>query len=240
MGWKGEDGILFCKKYSLLEHSIQQVHLIQSEGAVIRASLNEEPTLENVQKQWHKITDMSKAKHMHTTADAMKNLMEKLEYLGGDQNNNRKVVSDNFTFGSKDLILYALGSELMDPVYKFSEKIISNFSNFSVGATVTQPSDLKFLYENHADFSPFPTFFVMPGLLTSMSSSLVADAITHTTFDLSQILHGEQYLEIVDKLPSDGVLTTKSSVIDVQDKKSGALVVTQGLSLLLEVKELFP
>lgn len=88
---------------------------------------------------------------------------------------------------------------------------------------------MKFLYENHADFAPFPTFFVMPGLLTAMSSSLVADALTHTTFDLSQILHGEQYIEILDSLPTDGVLTTKSSVIDVQDKKSGALVVTQGL-----------
>lgn len=200
---------------------------------MIRASLNDDPTPENVQREWHKITDMTNAKHMHTSADAMKNLMEKLEYLGGDQNNNRKVVSDNFSFGSKDLILYALGSKLLlhlSFLISASLKIDFHFSLllFSVGATVTQPSDLKFLYENHVDFSPFPTFFVMPGLLTSMSSSLVADAITHTTFDLSQILHGEQYLEIVDALPSEGVLTTKSSVIDVQDKKSGALVVTQG------------
>lgn len=41
----------------------------------------------------------------------MKNLMEKLEYLGNDQNNNNKVVANDFSFGSKDLILYALGSE---------------------------------------------------------------------------------------------------------------------------------
>lgn len=183
-----------------------KMHMIQSQGAVIRVSLNDHPTPESVQREWHKITDMSNAKHLHTSADAMKNLMEKLEYLGGDQNNNnRKEISNNFSFGSRDLILYALG----------------------IGATVSQPQDLKFLYENHADFSPFPTFFVMPGLLSTMSSTLVADALTHTTFDLSQILHGEQYLEIVDALPSDGVLTTKSSVIDVQDKKSGALVVTQ-------------
>lgn len=91
----------------------QQLHLIQSQGSVIRASLNEEPTPENVQREWHKITNMSNAKHMHTSADAMKNLMEKLEHLGDAQNNNRKVVSDNFSFGSKDLILYALGSELL-------------------------------------------------------------------------------------------------------------------------------
>lgn len=93
-----------------------QLHLIQSQGSVIRASLNDEPTPENVQREWRKITDMSNAKHMHTSADAMKNLMEKLEHLGEDQNNNRKVVSDNFSFGSKDLILYALGSELLRPV----------------------------------------------------------------------------------------------------------------------------
>lgn len=91
----------------------QQLHLIQSQGSVIRASLNEEPTPENVQREWHKITNMSNAKHMHTSADAMKNLMEKLEHLGDAQNNNRKVVSDDFSFGSKDLILYALGSELL-------------------------------------------------------------------------------------------------------------------------------
>lgn len=92
---------------------VQQVHLIQSQGSVIRASLNDEATPENVQREWHKITDMSQAKHMKTSADAMKNLMEQLEYLGADRNNNRKVVSDTFSFGSKDLILYALGSELI-------------------------------------------------------------------------------------------------------------------------------
>lgn len=91
---------------------------------------------------------------------------------------------------------------------------------------------MKFLYENHADFAPFPTYFVIPGMMMSMSSSLVAKALTHTTFHPSQILHGEQYLEIFDSLPTDGVLSTKSSVIDVQDKKSGALVVTQGLLII--------
>ena len=101
---------------------------------MIRASLNEEPTPENVQREWHKITDMSNAKHMHTSADAMKNLMEKLEHLGEDQNNNRKVVSDNFSFGSKDLILYALGSELLHPFFFVCVvKINVNFFSWSNG-----------------------------------------------------------------------------------------------------------
>lgn len=94
------------------------MHMIQSQGAVIRVSLNDHPTPESVQREWHKITDMSNAKHLHSSADAMKNLMEKLEYLGGDQNNNnRKEISNNFSFGSRDLILYALGSELLQVTY---------------------------------------------------------------------------------------------------------------------------
>lgn len=75
--------------------------------------------------------------------------------------------------------------------------------------------------------------------MISMTSSLVAKALTHTTFHKSQILHGEQYIEILDSLPTNGVLSTKSSVIDVQDKKSGALVVTQCLLLLTHFKEKF-
>lgn len=39
------------------------------------------------------------------------------------------------------------------------------------------------------------------------------------------MLHGEQYLEVVDDLPVEGTVTTSGRVIDVTDKKSGAVVV---------------
>lgn len=94
-----------------------------------------------------------------------------------------------------------------------------------VGATVKDSLDLKFLYENHPEFSPLPTFFILPGIIMQMSSDLVTSAIKHTEFNLSQVLHGEQYLEIVDELPTEGKLTTNGTVIDVIDKKSGAVVV---------------
>lgn len=83
------------------------------------------------------------------------------------------------------------------------------------------------MYENHADFSPIPTFFILPGLGLQYSSGLVVNAITHTTVDLTNILHGEQYLEIYAPLPTDGTLTTRGKVIEVLDKKSGAVVITQ-------------
>lgn len=59
-----------------------------------------------------------------------------------------------------------------------------------------------------------------------MSTSMISSAITHTEFDLTQVLHGEQYLEILDDLPIEGKLVTKGNVIDVIDKRSGAVVVS--------------
>lgn len=57
----------------------------------------------------------------------------------------------------------------------------------------------------------------------------------------TQILHGEQYLEVFQPLPLDGILTTRGKVIEVLDKKSGAVVVTQSKCSysLFETHELF-
>lgn len=65
----------------------------------------------------------------------------------------------------------------------------------------------------------------MPALMLSMTSELVSSAITHTQFDLSQVLHGEQYLEVFDRLPTEGEILTTASILDVTDKRSGAVVV---------------
>lgn len=189
-------------------HFASQTYLVQGQGSVLRTSLSETVTPEFVQKKWHKVTDMSAAHHCENSSQTIGNLMNMVDQLKSAGAAGANEVTDEFEFAGKDLILYALG----------------------IGASVRDPSDLKFLYENHGDFSALPTFFVMPGLLLSMGSSLVKDAITHTEFNLSQILHGEQYLEVVDgvdELPVDGKLTTRATVIDVMDKKSGAVVVTQ-------------
>lgn len=96
----------------------------------------------------------------------------------------------------------------------------------SVGATVKDSIDLKFLYENHPEFVPLPSYFIQPGLLLTTTSDLVSSALKHTELNLSQVLHGEQYLEVVGELPIEGQLKTTGTVIDVCDKKSGAVVVT--------------
>lgn len=105
--------------------------------------------------------------------------------------------------------------------------------------TVRDSSNLKFLYEGHPDFAPLPTYFVQPGLIMQMTSGIVSSALTHTEVDLSQVLHGEQYLEVVDELPTEGILTTNGTVIDVIDKRSGAVVVVDAESFDQSGKLLF-
>lgn len=178
-----------------------KVHMVRGTGCVLRTSIEEVTTPEYVKNVWGKVTDMSNAKHVNTMAEASGYLLEVLEKLKEGQIGG---IEDSFQFGSKDLILYALG----------------------IGATVTNPDDLKFLYENDPDFSAIPSYFVMPGLMLSMTSNLVGSALPNGKADLTNILHGEQYLEICDDIPTSGKLNTSGKVFDVMDKGSGAVVVT--------------
>ncbi|XP_064538687.1 peroxisomal multifunctional enzyme type 2 [Drosophila montana] len=178
-----------------------KVHTVRGKGSVVRPSLEEPVTLEYVQGAWSKVTDMSEAKHLDAIAEASGSLLEVLENL---KSGDKDAVEDSFTFGNRELILYALG----------------------IGASTKNGNDMRFLYENDADFSPIPSFFVLPGLMVTMSSSLVSNALPNSGADLSNILHGEQYLEIVDDLPTSGKLLTKGKVFDIMDKGSGAVVVT--------------
>lgn len=184
-----------------------KVHFVRGKGSVLRTSIDEDVTPEYVRNVWDKVTDMSEAKHLNAIGEASLSLVEVLEKLREGKSAENSV-TETYKFNYKDVILYALG----------------------VGATVTDESDLRFLYENHPEFSVLPTFFILPGLLSVMGSDLTAKAIPHAQFDLTNILHGEQYIELFDSVPTDGVLTTTSTVIDVLDKKSGALVVTQSES----------
>lgn len=73
-----------------------------------------------------------------------------------------------------------------------------------MGTSLARGNELKYLYESHEEFAVLPTFFILPALQAAMSSSAVSSAIPGKEVDLTQILHGEQYIEvsfyIIDKL----------------------------------------
>lgn len=173
---------------------------MRGKGSVLRPSLDEPVTLEYVDNVWNQVTDMSEATHLNAIAEASGSLLEVLENL---KSADKDAVEDTFEFGNRELILYALGT----------------------GATTKNTLDMRYLYENDADFSALPSFFIQPGLNLTMSTNLVSSALPNSSADLTNILHGEQYLEVLDDLPTSGKLITKGKVIDVMDKGSGALVV---------------
>lgn len=56
-----------------------------------------------------------------------------------------------------------------------------------MGVSVKDSEDLKYLYENHEDFSSLPSYFIQPGLLLSMTSGLIKSAFKDKEFDLTNV-----------------------------------------------------
>lgn len=102
--------------------------MVRGKGAVLRSSLSEDVTPESVRDAWSKVTDMKNAERLDSITEATGSLVEVLDSLqntnSGDNNPEEDKKSDNFTFGYKDLILYALGGEFEKFLFNFPFKII--------------------------------------------------------------------------------------------------------------------
>ncbi|XP_076668562.1 peroxisomal multifunctional enzyme type 2 isoform X2 [Andrena cerasifolii] len=109
------------------------------------------------------------------------------------------------TYNYRDTILYALG----------------------VGATVEDPSDLRYLYENHENFAVLPTFYVLYGPMYCMSSSMFEENLPNFQLDPTKILHGEQYIEVHKTVPTEAAVESRFKLLDVLDKGKGAVFVIQ-------------
>lgn len=177
-------------------------HVITSKGVVLRSDIKDTVTLENVRDHWSAVTDMSNARHRISIQEASGDLMTALETLRpGSKPQAAAGAVGKFEYFDRDVILYALG----------------------VG---TPMSELQFLYEGHEDFSVLPTFFINPGLVAVMHSEITREAMPNKELNLANLLHGEQYLEILKPTSTSGVLESHCRVVDVIDKGSGAVVIT--------------
>ncbi|XP_049787799.1 peroxisomal multifunctional enzyme type 2 isoform X1 [Schistocerca cancellata] len=179
-------------------------HLVRGKGVILRQKLTDDVILETVRDKWPEVIDMSGAERLESIQEASGSLMTALEEMkaGGAVPTGQKSVSGQYSYTNRDLILYALG----------------------IGATVTDPSDLKYLYELHEDFAAIPSFWILPGQVAMMGSGLIGDVVPGKEVDFSKVLHGEQYLEVLKPISTSGNLKSVAYVADVLDKGSGAVI----------------
>lgn len=181
--------------------------LVRGKGALLRYKITDNVVPEKVRDLWGQVVNMEGAEQMPDIQEVTLALMSCLEQLRENQekSSSPKTVGspDEHTFGPKDCIIYALG----------------------IGASVEDSSDLKYLYENHSDFQAFPTLGLIPGQMAVMTSPLITSAIPNRSYDLSQVLHGEQYLELYKEIPVDEALRSDVKIVDVLDKGKNALII---------------
>jgi 3-hydroxyacyl-CoA dehydrogenase/3a,7a,12a-trihydroxy-5b-cholest-24-enoyl-CoA hydratase len=123
--------------------------------------------------------------------------------VSNSENKSTTAYNNKFNYTYKDAILYAL----------------------SIGVSTNNENNLKFLYENHAEFSIFPMYAVMPAFFILSSSLQAFLRDIEQKINPSKVLHGEHYLELFAPLKPEDSLEVRASLVDVLDKGSGASLI---------------
>ncbi|XP_037073219.1 LOW QUALITY PROTEIN: peroxisomal multifunctional enzyme type 2-like, partial [Pollicipes pollicipes] len=92
----------------------------------------------------------------------------------------------------------------------------------SIGVSLSEPHGLRYLYEAHDSYAVHPMF---PALFVNAVDFTRLASLPGFPMDLSQLLHGEQYMELKKPLPSSAILDVDFKISDIIDKgDKGALV----------------
>jgi len=96
---------------------------------------------------------------------------------------------------------------------------------------IGEEEDLKYLYECCEGFTYYPSFCILPSI------KALIDFDTHQNhlaklkipFDVSRLLHGEQFLEFYAPIPpnENRFITKQPHMVEILDKGSGTIVITE-------------
>lgn len=187
----------------------------RSKGIVLTDQKTKMVSLENVRDGWEKVVDMSEHEYPDSTQGATMDIVARIQdSMSSDPEHSSDEVSPlsavgytskpvPFSYNFKDLIIYALG----------------------VGVSTKDKHGLRYLYENDEMFSALPTFGVIPAM--SGLEDLVSGNIPGLNFHLANVLHGEQYMEILKPIPTSGRLENIFRIQDVLDKGSGMVLLIE-------------
>lgn len=103
------------------------------------------------------------------------------------------------------------------------------------GLSVGENQDIRYLYECDENFSIVPSFAVLPGMKALLESDIYMRALSDRNlfYDPTRILHGEQYIEIFQPIPSEVtpdeplITSKKVRLLDVLDKGQNTAVITE-------------
>jgi len=119
-----------------------------------------------------------------------------------------------------------LGYEFEPITYTYTERDVSLYA-LGIGAPADplDQKELQFVYELSGEgFKVLPTFAVL--FPSRMIDVMLTGSLAGVTYNPMLLLHGEQFLSVNGPLPTHGTITCKPKIAGVDDKGSGALVVT--------------
>jgi multifunctional beta-oxidation protein len=98
--------------------------------------------------------------------------------------------------------------------------MLTSIPDLGVGAKRT---DLPLVFENDDNFQVLPTFGVIP-TFNAVAPFSMGELVPN--FSPMMLLHGEQYLEIRNPIPTEATTTSFPSLVEVVDKGNAGLIVT--------------
>ncbi|XP_047237409.1 peroxisomal multifunctional enzyme type 2 [Girardinichthys multiradiatus] len=192
----------------------------RTQGQIVRQK-NKPMTPEGVRDQWDAICDFENATKPANVQESLHSVVSVLSQVDSEGKVGANPAAASGASGSGINPAEAVGQKLPTSSFSFTPTQCILYA-LGVGMSTKDPDSLRFLYEGHQDFSCLPTFGVIPSQAAMMGGSL--SSVPGLSIDFTQVLHGEQYLELYKPLPTSGTLTSETTVADVLDKGSGAVI----------------
>uniref|UniRef100_A0AAX7SYY9 Peroxisomal multifunctional enzyme type 2 n=1 Tax=Astatotilapia calliptera TaxID=8154 RepID=A0AAX7SYY9_ASTCA len=175
----------------------------RTQGYIVRQK-NQSMKPESIRDHWEKIcdfTDATKPANIQESLQSMVSVLSQVESQG-DVGVNPAAAAASAGLGSGIDPTKAVGQKLPPTTFSFNHTQCILYA-LGVGMSTKDPDHLRFLYEGHPDFSCLPTFGVIPSQAAMMDGGL--SSVPGLNIDFTQVLHGEQYLELYKPLPTSGI-----------------------------------
>lgn len=198
---------------------ISKLRWERTAGAILKKQ-NKSMTIEDVRDNWEKICNFDESTHPDSLQDHISLMMDILQQTNcSDTSVVMKEAESSPQNGINVELAKSFSAQSSVLTYDHSHIILYALA---VGISTKEPDHLKFLFEGSEDFCALPTFCIIPAQKAVFE--VLGDSIPGLEVDLVKVLHGEQYMEIFQPIPTSGELISVAKIADILDKGFGAAV----------------